>query len=66
LLPNVVCGLAGDGFCFGLQTLAGERCAFYSWLQKNQVPVTDKLTNSGHEWSLWRNYLEGFLPLTFR
>jgi enterochelin esterase family protein len=39
---------------------------FRSWLQQNQVPFTYKFTDGSHEWSVWRNYLEEFLPLTFR
>ncbi|MBK8478201.1 MAG: esterase [Opitutaceae bacterium] len=40
--------------------------AFRAWLQQNQVPFTYKLTDGGHEWTVWREYVEDFLQLTFR
>ena len=38
---------------------------FRTWLQQNQVPFTYKLSDGGHEWTVWRAYLEDFLQLTF-
>jgi enterochelin esterase family protein len=39
---------------------------FRTWLEQNQVPLTYRLTDGGHEWTNWRNYLEEFLQRTFR
>lgn len=40
--------------------------AFRGWLTENHVAFTYELSDGGHEWTNWRNYLEEFLQLTFR
>ncbi|MFT3829712.1 MAG: alpha/beta hydrolase-fold protein [Opitutaceae bacterium] len=40
--------------------------AFRAWLAQREVPFTYELTDGGHEWTNWRNYLTEFLPLLFR
>ncbi|HLP01995.1 MAG TPA: alpha/beta hydrolase-fold protein, partial [Opitutaceae bacterium] len=40
--------------------------SFRSWLAQREAPFTYKLTDGGHEWTNWRNYLAEFLPLLFR
>ena len=39
---------------------------FRDWLAQQNVNFTYTLTDGGHEWTNWRNYLEQFLQLTFR
>lgn len=39
---------------------------FRAWLAQRDVNFTYALTDGGHEWTNWRNYLAGFLPLLFR
>jgi len=37
-----------------------------TWLAQREVNFTYMLTEGGHEWTNWRNYLADFLPLLFR
>ena len=53
-------GIGKDDF------LLSRNDAFRTWLAQNQVPFTYKLTDGGHEWTCWREYVEDFLQLTFR
>ena len=39
---------------------------FRAWLAQHEVNFTYALTDGGHEWTNWRNYLADFLPLLFR
>lgn len=39
---------------------------FEAWLTTNAIKHTWRVTDGGHEWPLWRQYLEEFLPLLFR
>lgn len=39
---------------------------FQTWLAARGIAHTWYLTEGGHEWPLWRQYLETFLPLLFR
>lgn len=38
---------------------------FLAWLERSEVPHTAHITGGGHSWSVWRKYLEEFLPLLF-
>ncbi len=40
--------------------------SFRTWLAQRDVPFAYELTDGGHEWTNWRNYLAAFLPLLFR
>jgi len=40
--------------------------AFHAWLEAEHVPHEWHLTDGGHEWSVWREYLQEFLRKTFR
>lgn len=40
--------------------------AFRSWLTRHDVKFTYTLSDGGHEWTNWRDYLAEFLPLLFR
>jgi enterochelin esterase family protein len=39
---------------------------FHGWLESRQVPHEWHLTAGGHEWPVWRGYLEEFLQKIFR
>jgi enterochelin esterase-like enzyme len=39
---------------------------FLAWLTENGVAHTAHITDGGHTWPIWREYLEEFLPLIFR
>jgi len=39
---------------------------FVDWLIESEIPHTYKLTEGGHEWPVWRNYLAEFLQQLFR
>jgi enterochelin esterase family protein len=39
---------------------------FHTWLETKQVPHEWHLTDGGHEWPVWRSYLEEFLQKIFR
>jgi enterochelin esterase family protein len=39
---------------------------FHGWLETKQVPHEWHLTDGGHEWPVWRGYLEEFLQKIFR
>lgn len=45
--------------------LAGNE-AFTAWLKQNHIPFTWKLTDGGHDWSLWREYFAEVGPLLFK
>ncbi|MBT7101456.1 esterase, partial [Candidatus Poribacteria bacterium] len=53
-------GCGTDDFLYERNT------AFLAWLSENDVPHTAHITDGGHTWSVWRDYLEEFLPLLFR
>ncbi len=38
---------------------------FHGWLDQKGLKHTYKLTEGGHSWPVWRNYIEEFLPLLF-
>lgn len=40
--------------------------AFNAWLEAKQIPFTYRLTDGGHEWTLWRQYLGDFLQQIFK
>ncbi len=40
--------------------------AFRRWLTDNHIAFTYELSDGGHEWTNWRDYLGQFLQLTFR
>ena len=40
--------------------------AFRAWLAQHDVKFAYTLSDGGHEWTNWRNYLAEFLPLLFR
>jgi len=40
--------------------------AFRAWLAQHDVKFAYTLSDGGHEWTNWRNYLADFLPLLFR
>lgn len=40
--------------------------AFTAWLKQNNIPFGWKLSDGGHEWTVWREYLGDFLPQLFR
>lgn len=39
---------------------------FHAWLEEKHVPHEWHLTDGGHEWPVWRGYLEEFLQKIFR
>ncbi|MAF11068.1 esterase [Candidatus Poribacteria bacterium] len=53
-------GCGTDDFLYERNT------AFLAWLSENDVPHTAHISGGGHSWSVWRSYLEEFLPLVFR
>lgn len=53
-------GIGRDDF------LLEQNHSFIAWLKANDVSHVWKLTDGGHEWPVWRQYLAEFLPLLFR
>ena len=39
---------------------------FTAWLAEKGIEHTYRLTDGGHDWTVWRKYLAEFLPLVFR
>jgi enterochelin esterase family protein len=53
-------GLGKDDF------LLEENTKFHAWLDEKHVPHEWHVTDGGHEWPVWRGYLEEFLEKIFR
>jgi enterochelin esterase family protein len=53
-------GIGRDDF------LLARNEAFRAWLAQRNVKFDYALSDGGHEWTNWRNYLADFLPLLFR
>lgn len=45
--------------------LAGNE-VFAAWLKQNNIPFTWRVTDGGHEWSVWRDYFAEVSQLLFR
>ncbi|MDA1191226.1 MAG: alpha/beta hydrolase-fold protein [Candidatus Poribacteria bacterium] len=39
---------------------------FRSWLDESGIPYTPHITDGGHTWAIWRDYIAEFLPLLFK
>jgi enterochelin esterase family protein len=46
-------------------SLLARNEVFAAWLKQNNVPFTWKLTDGGHEWTLWREYFAEFAQQLF-
>lgn len=58
--PHLYIAIGRDDF------LLQRNETFTAWLKQNNIPFTWKLSDGGHEWTVWREYLADFLPPLFR